>query len=58
MYIKIGVCGVFHQTWEYGLYAGNHRPMMWTFKQYSQPRYARRAAKKMAMKLNIKYREN
>ncbi len=57
MYIKIrpwGTCG----NWDYGLYAANHHKVMESYIVSYDKSAVIRAAKKMAMKLNIEYREN
>lgn len=56
MYIKLNnFCG---RTWDYLIYTANHRSILQARTTWVNESACRRAAKKMAKKLNIEYREN
>lgn len=55
MYIKVNRWGY---AWQYTVRAGNHRVVCHAASYWDEKSPAVRAAKKMAKKLNIEYREN
>ncbi len=57
MYIKVEKLAIY-ELWRYEIYAANHRTILKTYRRWVTESACIRAAKKMAKKLNIEYREN
>ncbi len=57
MYIKAEYDKIF-EYWDYNIYTANHRKVLFSCNDWKNKSVCIRAAKKMARRLGIEYREN